>query len=289
VNLKMTTIPARSAIYRLLAIDIDGTLVNSRDELTSDTQEALIRAGRAGIQVVLATGRRYSRTLHLVEPLGIDVPLITASGALVKDPKDHRTLHKTTFDPQLLRQILKLIDQGGYDSLLCADTYTEGFDFYLARQKVRTSELQEYLDLNPSDGRIWPNMINDPPHDVFLVFTMGTKDQMLIMEQILHGALSGRISTHVLRSPRYRGFLVEIAPAGVSKWTSVKRLAESWGIEETSICAVGDDVNDIPMIRAAGLGVAMGNALPEVKAAADRVAPTHDENGLVQVVEWLLE
>ena len=183
----MTTMPARSTIYRLLAIDIDGTLVNSRDELTPDTQEALIRAGRAGIQVVLATGRRYSRTLHLVEPLGIDVPLITASGALVKDPKDHRTLHKTTFDPQLLRQILKLIDQGGYDPLLCADTFAEGFDFYLARQKVKTPELQEYLDLNPNDGRIWPNMINDPPPDVFLVFTMGTKDQMLIMEQILHG------------------------------------------------------------------------------------------------------
>ena len=82
---------------------------------------------------------------------------------------------------------------------------------------------------------------------------------------------------------------MEIAPAGVSKWSGVKRLAESWGIEEASICAVGDDVNDIPMIRAAGLGVAMGNALPEVKAAADRIAPTHDENGLVQVVEWLLE
>jgi 5-amino-6-(5-phospho-D-ribitylamino)uracil phosphatase len=285
----MTTVPVRSAIYRLLAIDIDGTLVNSRDELTPDTQEALIRAGRSGIQVVLATGRRYSHTLHLVEPLGIDVPLITASGALVKDPKDHRTLHKTTFEPQLLRQILKLIDQGGYDPLLCADTFSEGFDFFLAKQKVRTSELQEYLDVNPNDGRIWPNMISDPPPDVFLVFTMGTKDQMLIMEQILHGALSGRICTHVLRSPRYRGFLVEIAAAGVSKWSGVKRLAESLGIEEASICAVGDDVNDIPMIRAAGLGVAMGNALPEVKAAADRVAPTHDENGLVRVVEWLLE
>jgi Cof subfamily protein (haloacid dehalogenase superfamily) len=279
----------QSTIYRLLAIDIDGTLVNSRDELTPDTQEALIRAGRAGIQVVLATGRRYSRTLHLVEPLGIDVPLITAGGALVKDPKDHRTLHKTPFDPQLLRQILRLIDQGGYDPLLCADTFAEGFDFYLARAKVKTPELQEYLDLNSNDGRIWPNLISNPPPDVFSVFTMGAKDQMLILEQILHGTLSGRITTHVLRSPRYRGFLAEIAPAGVSKWSGVKRLAESLGIEEAEICAVGDDVNDIPMIRAAGLGVAMGNALPEVKAAADRVAPTHDENGLVQVVEWLFE
>ena len=82
---------------------------------------------------------------------------------------------------------------------------------------------------------------------------------------------------------------VEIAPAGVTKWSAIQRLAQQWGIAEAEICAVGDDVNDIPMIRAAGLGVAMGNAQPSVKAAADRIAPTHDEDGLVQVVEWLLE
>ena len=68
--------------FRLLALDIDGTLVNSRDELTSATSAAIRRACDAGIRVVLATGRRYSKTLHLVEPLKLDVPLITASGAL---------------------------------------------------------------------------------------------------------------------------------------------------------------------------------------------------------------
>lgn len=72
--------------YRLLAIDVDGTLVNSSDELTPATQAALRSATAAGIHVVLATGRRYSHTLHLVQPLGISVPLATAGGALIKDP-----------------------------------------------------------------------------------------------------------------------------------------------------------------------------------------------------------
>ena len=75
----------------------------------------------------------------------------------------------------------------------------------------------------------------------------------------------------------------------MTKWSAIQRLAAEWGIAESEICAVGDDVNDIPMIRAAGLGVAMGNAQPSVKAAADRIAPTHDEDGLVQVVEWVME
>ena len=75
----------------------------------------------------------------------------------------------------------------------------------------------------------------------------------------------------------------------MTKWSAVRRLAEEWNIADAEICAVGDDVNDIPMIRAAGLGVAMGNAVPEVKAAARRIAPTQDDDGLAEVVEWLFE
>jgi hydroxymethylpyrimidine pyrophosphatase-like HAD family hydrolase len=83
--------------------------------------------------------------------------------------------------------------------------------------------------------------------------------------------------------------MCEIAPAGITKWSGIARLAHEWGITAGEICAVGDDVNDIAMIRAAGLGVAMGNAPEEVKAVADRIAPSHDEDGLAEVVRWLLD
>jgi hypothetical protein len=275
--------------FRLLAIDIDGTLVNSRDELTSATRDALLRAGRSGIRVVLATGRRYSRSLHLVEPLGIDVPLVTASGALVKDPLDHHTLYKAEFDRRAFCGMLALLGRLGFDPLLCADTYREGFDFYQAGPRSESPELGEYLRLNEGSGRVWPNLLADPPLGVFAAFTMGTRQQMLEVERQLHAELPEKFSTHVLRSPRYVGFMCEIQPAGVNKWSAVRWLARTWGVDDQAICAVGDDVNDIPMIRAAGLGVAMGNALPPVKAAADLVVPSHDEDGLVTVVQWLLE
>ena len=275
--------------FRLLAIDIDGTLVNSRDELTPATRDALVRAGQSGIQLVLATGRRYSRTLHLIEPLGIDVPLVTASGALVKDPRDHRTLSRAEFGPGVLPLALQTIAQAGFEPVVCADTYHEGFDFYRDREEVLGAELGEYVRLNPDSGRVWPDLVHAPPATVFAAFAMGTRDQMLGLQMVLHETLPGKLSTHVLRSPKYTGFMCEVAPAGVTKWSAVRCLAHQWGCPDEEICAVGDDVNDIPMIRAAGLGVAMGNALPEVKAAADRVAPSHDEDGLVRVVEWLLE
>lgn len=274
--------------YRLLAIDVDGTLVNSHDELSGSTRDAIVRARAAGIYVVLATGRRYSRTLHLVEPLGIDVPLITASGALIKDPADHRTLHVAQFANGVLPRVLRVIAGSSFDPIVCCDTFAEGFDYYLIRQEVDCPRLGEYLAINRGCGRVRTELVSNPPPGVFTGFAMGTREEMVRLEAALNGELPGELYTHVLRSPRYSGFMCEFAPAGATKWSGVRRLAGRWGIEDDEICAVGDDVNDVPMIRAAGLGVAMGNALPEVKSAADRVAPSQQDDGLVAVVNWLL-
>lgn len=274
--------------FRLLALDIDGTVVNSRDEITPATQAALARAHEAGIHVVLATGRRYSRVLPLVAPLGIKVPLITASGALVKEPPSHRTLFRAAFAPGVLARVLRVVDEAGFAPMLYADTFDQGFDFYCPSLETSCPKLGEFLGRNHRSARLCPELLATPPDAIFAGFAMGDRDQMLALEALLNEELGEQLYVHVLRSPKYSGFMCEIAPAGVTKWSGILRLADQWGIEPRQICAVGDDVNDIPMIQGAGLGVAMGNAQPEVKAAADRVAPTNDEDGLVAVVDWLL-
>lgn len=274
---------------RLLAIDIDGTLVNSRDELTDVTRSALRRACAAGLKIVLATGRRYSRALPLVEPLGLDVPLVTASGALIKHPLDHRTLFRATFERRLLRDLLAIVERRGFEAVLYADSYHDGFDFYCERLEVERPELADYLALNPGCHRLWPTLMRDPPDGVFAGFSTGTREEMLALHNELQRELPGLLYTHVLRSPRYIGHMCEIAPFGVTKWSGIQHVADEWGIAPEEMCAVGDDVNDIPMIEAVGIGIAMGNAQPEVKAAADFIAPTHDEDGLAAVVEFLLD
>lgn len=275
--------------YRLLALDVDGTLVNSRDELTEPVRAALLRAGQAGVRIVLATGRRYRRALPLVEPLALNVPLITASGALVKRVQDHSTDYCAQFAPGVLDRWLQITATAGYEAVLYADTYNKGYDFFCSTAHPRQAELAEFLDFNRDDCRVLNDLMRKPPPGVFSGFAMGTRDEMLQLAAELEEHLPGALYVHVLRSPRYSGFMCEIAPGGVSKWTAVRRLADQWGLSPDEICAVGDDVNDLPMIEGAGLGVAMGNALEVVKAAADRVAPTHDNDGLVQVVEWVLE
>jgi Cof subfamily protein (haloacid dehalogenase superfamily) len=272
-----------------LALDIDGTLINSREELTSATHEGIHRARRSGIQVVLATGRRYSRSLEYTLRLELDLPIVTASGALIKRPIDHQTLYRAEFCPAALRGVLAHLAQAGYDAVLYTDSFGQGFDFYCPRLDVTQPELAEFYRKNENCGRDIADLMTAPPEGVFAGFAMGTKLQMQRLADDLLSRWGDDLSIHVLRSPRYTGFMCEIAPAGVSKWSGVLRVAEQFGIDREAICAVGDDVNDIPMIRGAGLGVAMGNALDEVKAAADRIAPGHDSDGLVTVVEWLLE
>jgi len=275
--------------YRLLAIDVDGTLVNGRDELTAATCAALRRAEEAGVRIVLATGRRYSRCLQFAEQLGLDAPLVTASGALTKRPTDHVTLHEATFDRDVLGAWLSIVADAGYEAVLYGDTFADGFDFYCRGTDVDSAELAEFYALNEGLHLVWPRIVAEPPHGIFAGFAMAARDEMLRLETNLQRALPGQLETHVIRSPRYRGYMCEIAAHGVTKWSGIRRLADDWGIPDEEVCAVGDDVNDLPMIRAAGVGVAMGNALDEVKAAADRIAPTHDNDGLVEVVEWLLE
>ena len=109
-----------------------------------------------------------------------------------------------------------------------------------------------------------------------------------VLSQLSHAANLG-ISPEELLKRAMDGLLqVTRAPAGVTKWSAIHRLAQGWGIDDEAICAVGDDVNDIPMIRAAGLGVAMGNALDEVKAIADYVTLDVEHSGLAAAIERFL-
>jgi Cof subfamily protein (haloacid dehalogenase superfamily) len=278
------------AKYRLLAIDIDGTLVDARGEVRAVTREALLAVQAAGIRVVLVTGRRYSRTLPLVDALRLDptTPLVTASGALIKRPADHQTLHRAEFSRDTLARLLAELSAAGYDAVLYADTFAQGFDYYCRRLDAPQPELAEYFQLNTGSERLHAELMHQPPDGVFAGFAMGSRSQMLELEARLRGQLDGRLDLHVLRSPRYLGFMCEVAPAGWDKWTGVSRLTADWGIDPEEVCAVGDDVNDVPMLRGAGLGVAMANATPPALAAADRVAPPLDEDGLATVCRWLL-
>ncbi|NBW86610.1 MAG: HAD-IIB family hydrolase [Planctomycetia bacterium] len=276
---------------RLLALDVDGTLTNSRHEVADSTSGAIARVVAAGVRVMLATGRRYRDTLPVAGRLNVDTPLVTASGALVKRPSDHGTLHRAAFAPGLLEGVLAEVVAAGHEPILYTDSFAEGYDFHcrsLADARRGGGGLADYLDRNRDLARVTLDLDVAPPAAAFAGFAMGERDPMRELQRRLEEAFPGRLSLHTIRSPRYLHWMCEIAPAGVTKWTGVMAVAREWGIAACEICAVGDDVNDLPMIRGAGLGVAMGNARPEVLADADVVVGTHDGTGMSDVAELVL-
>jgi len=285
--------PVRHAArVRLLVADVDGTLTDSRHEINAATLRAVDRIRAGGVLVMLATGRRYRDTLAVQERLGIDdAPLVTASGALVKRPTDHATLWRAAFAPDLLRGVLGAVVAAGHEPVVYTDDFAAGRDFHcrtLAHADPGGGGLAEYLHRNAHLADVRPDLDVAPPEGVFAGFTMGSRHAMLALQAGLAEAFPQALSTHVIKSPRYREWLCEIAPAGITKWSGVTHVAAGWGIGPHEICAVGDDLNDLPMIRGAGLGVAMGNAADEVRAAADVVVGTHDGTGIADVAELIL-
>lgn len=276
---------------RLLVLDVDGTVCDSRHGVPTATVEAIAGVQAAGIRVLLATGRRYRDTLPVAATLGVEGPLVTASGALVKDSRNHATLARAAFDADVLAGTLRMIVDRGHEPIVYTDSFAVGFDFHCRGLPAESSPrrgVDEYLERNRGLAAVQPDLDRAPPPDVFAGFAMGSQEAMLDLEEALHAAWPGRLSLHTIRSPRYRDWMCEIAPFGVTKWSGVGTIAARLGIEPDEICAVGDDVNDLPMIRAAGLGIAMGNATAEVRAAADLIVATHDDGGLVEVANLLL-
>ncbi|SIO45780.1 hypothetical protein SAMN05444166_4895 [Singulisphaera sp. GP187] len=275
--------------YRILALDVDGTLLDRAGTLRPSTIAAVAKAARAGIRPVLCTGRRYRRARPIAEQLGLDAPLVCNSGALVKDPGNHRTLWRADFEPDLLAELLDLFHVHDEWPLSFTDRPPEGLDFLVTRDPTGRPLYDDYLTQNRGHGEVnpdWSERIDGGGH--YHICTIGARTDMLIFKNIIMARLSGRVRTFVQKSPRYAGTMCEVLHHEASKWSALLHLAELWDVSPAEICAIGDDANDVPMLQGAGLGVAMGHAPADVLAAADHITGDHDNDGVAMVIDELL-
>ena len=286
--------------FQILALDVDGTLLDPDGTLRPRTFEAVARAARAGIRPVLCTGRRYRRAWPIARDLQIDAPLVCNSGAIIKDPSNDRTIWRADFDASLSALVLDLFHSHDQPAVVFTDRGAHEADFIVAAYPTGRDQFDDYVGQNNEHAEIneqWHltqshRTDESPAHGggnpIFHICAIGTPAEMLEFQAAAHRRLDGRIQTFVQRSPKYRGTMCEILRHDAGKWAAILHLSRLWRIDPSAICAVGDDVNDIPMIRNAGLGVAMGHARPEVIAAADLVTGGHDEDGVAQLVENVL-
>ncbi|MFT4114314.1 Cof-type HAD-IIB family hydrolase [Silvibacterium sp.] len=280
----------------MVAIDIDGTLLHSAGTTISNRNRRVLREVQAaGIEVVIATGRRQAYAAPLLVPVGLrpETVFITSNGAVTRTFAGER-IDRFTLPVETARELCPALRPFGGTTVFTFDREGPG-ELVLESAAQLHARISLWVDAN----RPWIEEVNplerafdsgEPPVQGMVC---GTLPEMIRAEEWLATSeLSSRIETHRTEYPRRDLCILDILPPGCSKGIALGRLAQSRGIDASEIMAIGDNLNDLEMLRYAGHPVVMTNAAPSLLATAKqsgwRIAPPNDHDGVAQVLESVL-
>ena len=267
--------------YKVLALDLDGTLTNTEKVITPRTKAALQEAARRGVCIVLASGRPTVG----IEPLARELELekyggciLSYNGGKIIDCRTGQTLVQHAFPADLIEPVCTFSRYWNVVPLTYDKTgiVTEAPDAPYVLEEARINKIPVRKVENLPAEIQWP--INK-------LLLVGDPVDMPHVEELMQQKFAGKLSIY-----RSAPFFIETMPLGVEKSASLALLLKNMGLGPENLMACGDGWNDLPMIRYAGMGVAMGNAVPEVKQAAKYVTADNEHDGVGLAVEkFILE
>lgn len=269
--------------YKLVALDIDGTILDNRGQLAPRTHQVILQVQKRGIRVVLATGRRLAATLPLAEKLGITTPLIVHNGAVVIERTSNKILFQMGLELAFAAAIHGELEKRGlnyvvYTGESAGEEVVAPIGTWQGPEDLLGRYLGETATFLPKVSLVTPPIrfsLVDRPYKVDPFY------------QFLQQHYGNEINIMLFGAERANWRGIEIMNGGCSKGTGVAQVAAGLGIEAAEIVAIGDNVNDLEMISLAGLGVAMENGSSLLKAKADVVAPSNEAHGVAEILEQL--
>ncbi|GGN66649.1 hydrolase [Streptomyces albiflavescens] len=261
--------------YKLVATDLDGTLLRSDETVSKRTREALAAVTAAGAAHIVVTGRAVPWTRHILDDLGYEGLAVCGQGAQVYDAGEHRLLTSVTLDRQLAGLALAKIEAEVGPLLLAASR--DGLDGEVLvgpGYQVQDGPLPVVPIRDASD--LW----SAPLNKVYVQHPTLSDDELAAVATEAAGGLVGVTMAGA--------GIVELLPLGLSKATGLSLAARRLGAKASDTIAFGDMPNDIPMFAWAARSVAMSNAHDDLKAVADEVTLSHEEDGIAVVLERLL-
>lgn len=269
-------------MIRLLVLDIDGTIAGISNDVRDPVKQAVQAAQARGIQVAIATGRMYRSALRFHATIGSTLPLMVYQGALIKDPASQTVHRHWTLSQHLALQLLDYFEQPELRDLLSVHVYIND-QLYVREITAETELYGERSDIQPiAVGDLRKTLTQEPTK------ILAMSDDVAVIGNLL-GSLRSRYTPAELYLTTSVATFFEATNPLVNKGTAVRYLAEEvLGLQPDNVMAIGDNFNDLEMLEYAGIGVAMGDAPPEVQAIADWIAPSVEADGAAIAIEEFL-
>lgn len=255
--------------YRLIALDVDGTLLNDHYEITENTQRTIAQLHADGCRIVLCTGRGPKNTLPLLQRLGISGTVVTHNGAVTIDGTINDILSMSTIAMDHLAPLVGYCRERGIHFDI-----NSAFHLYVERLGAFEKEMYEKYLNSP----IVLNAIEELPEPAVKLTMFG---EPAVMDQVEKDWASPGKAIRMMRSG---DFFIDFMEPEATKGSALQKLSGLWGIPRESIMAIGNYFNDLEMIEFAGLGIAMQNSPMEVKARADAVTASNNHDGVHQAI-----
>jgi len=275
--------------YKMIAIDMDGTLLSPLGHVTERTKLAVHKCLGAGLLVCFATGRNWTESRTVLDAIEHYDTAVFAGGSMVVDTKQRVTIHRTKMDSQLARELCEVLEGAGHAVLALQDTHAAGGVDYLITGDIDTnSETRRWMRATKTAVKFVPRLATHDHEHTIRISIVAPSDEVMRLKNELDETFAERIFGLAIRVPSAAVDVYEIFDPAVNKWEGILHVARRHEIAPEQIIAIGDDLNDVPMISKAGLGVAMGNAHPDVKAIAKRVIGSNEDDGLAVFLEELV-
>lgn len=285
-------------MYKLIAIDLDGTLLNSYGEVSNTNKEAINMAMQKNIEVVLTSGRMPKAILPIADEINANKYIISGNGAAIYDVKNDEVIYDNYINKEKVLEVIDICEKNNMfyslytNNVVLAKSLNYNILYYNSENKNK-----------PEDKRIKINILADVykyvkeyKNNDFLKFTI-CDDNEIVFRSVLNklkkikyvdvlevSHMSRKIINYGSEEHEVSYYYTEITNQNVDKWKAIEKLIEKIGIKKQEVIAIGDNVNDKEMIINAGLGIATGNSSPKVQEIADDVVASNNENGVAEAI-----
>lgn len=289
-------------MYKMVAIDLDGTMLNQYGIITEKTKDVIKKVQEKGVEVIIASGRAITSVKRFSKEINSEKYFISGNGAITYDIKNNRILYENVLKKQKALKIIKICEENSIyynvytENGIIAKSLNYNTLYYYKDNLTKPDENRTHINIvenvydyiESKNEKILKIMICDEHKSVFnsIVRRLKDVDEVEVLE-VSH--MSRKIIKQGTEEIALEYFYTEVSAKDVDKWSALEELMKIVNISKEELVTIGDNANDVKMIKNAGLGIAMGESAPYVKSVANEITLSNDEDGVAIILRKIFE